>query len=217
MSGTRLVLVRHGESVVTARRIVGGPRSCVGLTDLGRRQAGRLAERLASPGEVRPDAVVSSAYPRARETAEIVSPAVGIESVDVRPGFGEHDPGPDCDGLTYDEFVRRFGMPDWGGHPDAVLYPGGETVRQFHERVYTALDAALRDYAGATILLSCHGGVIDAILRRGLGSPSTGGFEIRTRNCSLTELLEVRGGHWALLRYNDHGHLRGLPDASPAA
>jgi hypothetical protein len=47
-----------------------------------------------------------------------------------------------------------------------------------------------------------------------LRTPQTGGFEVRTRNCSMTELHEVRSGHWALLRYNDHAHLHGLPTAS---
>ena len=50
---TRLVLVRHAESMATVRRIVGGPRSCTGLSELGRRQAEALRDRLARTGEVR--------------------------------------------------------------------------------------------------------------------------------------------------------------------
>ena len=36
---TRLVLVRHGESKVTVRRVIGGYRTCDGLSPLGFEQA----------------------------------------------------------------------------------------------------------------------------------------------------------------------------------
>ena len=66
---TRLILVRHGESQVTVNRVIGGPRTCSGLSELGRQQAARLRERWAATPEFTADVVVSSAYPRARETA----------------------------------------------------------------------------------------------------------------------------------------------------
>lgn len=214
MSDTRIVLVRHGESVVTVKRILGGPRTCVGLTELGREQAARLRDRLATAREFDVDVVISSAYPRALQTAEILLPSLDGLAIDVHPEFGEHDPGPECDGLTYDEFVRRHGRPDWSADPHREFFPGGETIAVFHARVNRALDALVRQHAGKTVLVACHGGVVDAILRRTLRTPQTGGFEVRTRNCSMTELHEVRADHWALLRYNDHAHLHGLPTAS---
>jgi probable phosphoglycerate mutase len=214
MSDTRIVLVRHGESVVTVKRILGGPRSCVGLTDLGREQATRLRDRLALNGEFEVDVLMSSGYPRALQTAEILAASVGGLDVEVDTGFGEHDPGPECDGLTYEEFVRRHGRPDWSADPHREFFPGGETIAQFHARVNGSLDSLVRRYAGKTVLIACHGGVVDAVLRRSLRTPQTGGFEVRTRNCSMTELHEIRSGHWALLRYNDHAHLYGLPAAT---
>jgi probable phosphoglycerate mutase len=211
MSDTRIILVRHGESIVTVKRILGGPRSCVGLSDLGRQQAERLRDRLELAGEFSIEVLMSSGYPRALQTAEIIAPALGGIDVDVDVGFGEHDPGPECDGLTFDEFVRRHGPPDWSADPHREFFPGGETIAQFHGRVSAALDSVVRRHAGKTVLVACHGGVVDAVLRRSLRTPQTGAFEVRTRNCSLTEFHEVRSGHWALLRYNDHAHLHGLP------
>lgn len=211
MSDTRIILVRHGESIVTVKRILGGPRTCVGLSELGRRQAARLRDRLADNREFEVDVLMSSGYPRALQTAEIIAPAIGSPEVVVDVGFGEHDPGPECDGLTFDEFVRRHGPPDWSADPHREFFPGGETIAQFHTRVHGALDELVRRHAGKTVLVACHGGVVDAVLRRSLRTPQTGGFEVRTKNCSLTELHEVRSGHWALLRYNDHAHLHGLP------
>lgn len=214
MTLTRVVMVRHGESQVTVKKILGGPRSCTGLSDLGRLQAQRLRDRLNQTGEVAADVLYSSAYPRALQTAEILQASFGGMEINIDAGFGEHDPGPECDGLTYDEFVRRHGRPDWGGDPNAEFFPGGETIGAFHARVRTSLDALTRKHAGQTVVVACHGGVVDAMLRQTLGTPLTGKFEIRTKNCSLTEFLEIRSDHWALLRYNDFAHLRGLPEAT---
>ena len=82
---TRLIFVRHGESQVTVNRVVGGPRSCIGLSDLGRRQAANLRDRWTQNSEFTPDLVISSAYPRAKETAEIVLPAFAGRSIEVIP------------------------------------------------------------------------------------------------------------------------------------
>ena len=211
MTLTRVVMIRHGESQVTVNKILGGPRSCTGLSELGRLQAQRLSDRLTRTGEISADVLYSSAYPRARETAEILRQSFGGIAVTIDADFGEHDPGPECDGLTFDEFVRRHGVPNWGGDPNAEFFPGGETIATFHSRVGTAFDALAMKHSGQTIVVTCHGGVVDAILRRTLGTPQTGKFEIRTKNCSLTEFIEIRKGHWALLRYNDFSHLHGLP------
>ena len=207
---TRLVAIRHGESKSTVGRFVGGPRSCTGLSELGVRQCRRLAERLVASGELRGAHLYASHYPRAIETAELIAPALGDPPVVVEDGFGEHDPGEDCDGLTFEEFLERHGMPDWESDPYAVTFPGGETIAELHHRVGRAVSRVVARHAGETVVVCCHGGVINAILRQALRVPSTGDFELFTTNTSITELLLVRPGRWRLLRYNDAGHLFGL-------
>ncbi len=210
MSSTRLVLVRHGESRATIERFVGGPRSCTGLTDHGRRQAEALRNRLSAGHDVEATALFASNFPRALETANIIAPSVGSLPVSVDSGWGEHDPGPDCDGMTYDEFIERFGMPRWDGDPHDVVYPGGETIAQFHDRVMETLRRTVRKHEGGTIVIACHAGVIDAVMRHTLHMHQTGKFELHTQNTSLTELLHVQGSKWRLVRYNDAAHLNGL-------
>ena len=210
MSSTRLVLVRHGESRATVERFVGGPRSCTGLTDHGRRQAEALRNRLSAGHDVEATALFASNFPRALETANIIAPAVGSLPVAVDSGWGEHDPGPDCDGMTYDEFIERFGVPRWDGDPHDVVYPGGETISQFHDRVMEALRRTVRKHEGGTIVIACHAGVIDAVMRQTLHMHQTGKFELHTQNTSLTELFHVQGSKWRLVRYNDSSHLNGL-------
>ncbi len=213
-SRTRLVLVRHGESQVTVQRVIGGPRSCSGLSDLGRRQAEALRDRLAATGELAPNVLISSAYPRAVETAELIAPVLDLP-VTTDSDLGEHDPGPDCDGLTFTAFVARFGTPDWETDAHAVTFPGGETVADFHHRVGRALSRVVHAHAGGAIVVVCHGGVVDVAFRTLLGLPATGGFELHTVNTSLTELVQTRPGRWRLARYNDAAHLAGLPNETP--
>ncbi|MEO6652034.1 MAG: histidine phosphatase family protein [Ilumatobacteraceae bacterium] len=214
---TRLVLIRHGESIVTVRRIIGGPLSCVGLSDLGRQQAERLGERLRDTGELGAATLYSSAYPRAIETAELIAPSLAVElCVDER--FGEHDPGPDCDGMSFAAFLERYGRPDWHGDPYAETFPGGETLASFHHRIGSALADVIGSGvtgSGGTIVIVCHGGVVDAVFRQLLRLPSTGGFELQASNTSLTEFVMVKPGMWRLARFNDAAHLAGLPLETP--
>ncbi|MGZ4791761.1 MAG: histidine phosphatase family protein [Ilumatobacteraceae bacterium] len=203
--------MRHGESKTTVARVIGGPRTCSGLSELGRQQAERLRDRWATSGEVVADVLISSQYARARETAEIVAPSVGDLPVIEDPGFGEHDPGSDCDGMSFDEYIERYGAGWWEGDPFGTSFPGGETVAAFQFRVGRAIRRTIDAYADKTVVVVCHGGVVDAALRLALKSPPTGGFEIHTLNTSITEIHLIKDNLWRLIRYNDVGHLLGLP------
>ena len=71
---TRLIFVRHGESVHSIEGVIGGRQGCRGLTERGHDQARRLAARLVDElpaGE--PITVYSSVLRRAVETAEPIS------------------------------------------------------------------------------------------------------------------------------------------------
>ena len=94
--------------------------------------------------------------------------------------------------------------------PHAVTFPGGETIADLHHRVGRAVTDVTAEHPGRTVMVCCHGGVVNAVLRIALKAPATGGFELLTANASLTELQLVRPGRWRILRYNDAAHLAGL-------
>ena len=207
---TRLIFVRHGESNTTVARRIGGYRTCTGLSPLGRMQSDRLRQRWAEAGDFTADVLISSQFPRARETAEIIAPSLKDLPVEIDERFGEHDPGDACDGITFDDFIARYGERDWESDPFTVGFPGGETLAAFHLRIGEAISGVVQRHAGKTVVIVCHGGVIDAALRQALRAPSIGGFDIWTLNTSITDLELVRPGRWRMLRYNDHAHLAGL-------
>jgi 2,3-bisphosphoglycerate-dependent phosphoglycerate mutase len=211
---TRLLLVRHGESNSTVGRMIAGHRSCTGLSPLGIRQSEALHDRWVAHPEATPDVVIASNYARAQETARLVCAGLGWPEIEVVDGFGEHDPGPECDGLSFAEYLERFeiGADAWeAGDPFGVTFPGGETVAAFHYRVGTTLAEVLAANPDRTVLVFCHGGVINAVLRQAFKAPAMGAFETFTTNAAITELQLVRPGLWRLLRYNDAAHLVELP------
>lgn len=207
---TRLVLVRHGESVATKERYIGGHRTCRGLTDFGRRQAERLRDRWSQHIGFNVDVLVSSHFPRAMQTAEIIQPALHNLPILIEPGIGEHDPGPICDGLTYDDYVERYGRGlDWDD-PFHHVFEDGETMSAFHHRAATSLHAIAKTHEGKTTVIVCHGGVIDVAFRSFLRMPPAGGFDLHTINTSITSFERVSAIRWKIERYNDAAHLDGL-------
>jgi len=213
---TRLILVRHGESNATVERILGGEESCTGLSDLGREQASALRNRLEKE-EANVDVLYSSTMPRAVETAEIIKPALNIRDLFTDAELVEHRPG-EADGKPYDELEELFGRNDYYGRPHSSFAPGAESLQRFHFRVSAALEVLIAKHVGESIMIVCHGGVIDIAIRQLLDLPRRGQFDLWTLNTSLTEFvvddMGDKRGRWTLIRYNDHAHLSGLPFAT---
>ena len=212
---TRLIFVRHGESNVTVGRIIGGPVSCTGLSPLGQQQAAALGKRWAETGEIKADVLISSEYSRAIETATYLAPGLGNLPIQRVHDVGEHFPGPTCDGMTYEDYVDQFGGESWEANPYERGFPGGETLAAFQHRIASAIATIVAEHKDKTVVIVCHGGVIDRAVRLLLHSPPNGLFEISTVNTSITEFLNVRDNTWRMIRYNDAAHLAGLPRATP--
>lgn len=214
---TTIVLVRHGESVVTVDQVVGGPRSCTGLSPLGVRQAEALATRLGRTGALRnAAALVSSTLRRAVQTAEIIGAQVGSGAlaIEQRDDLCELFPG-DGDGLTWAEFTSRYGNPPWDTDPTVPMSPNGESLVAFRSRVGRALDAVAADFEGQTVVVACHGGVVvNSLVHFGILAPGLDAHPvIRVDNTSMTTWRRRRAdGPWELVRCNDAAHLEALAD-----
>jgi 2,3-bisphosphoglycerate-dependent phosphoglycerate mutase len=166
-----LVLVRHGQqewpdpSTAGAGEWVDPP-----LSELGRRQAAAVGEYLAAD---KVEAVYSSALLRAHHTALAVATHHGHQ-VDVIAELAEievfRDLPPDeratdilgeraLDGIR-ERFIqtRRW---------DA--YPYSETSSDFRRRIGYAVESVVVTHPGQTIVIACHGGVINAYLCEILG------------------------------------------------
>lgn len=207
---TTVVLVRHGESQVTVDQVVGGHRSCSGLSKRGRRQAEALRDRLATSGLLRDaSALYASVLTRAIETAEVIAPAVGSGTlaVDARCELCELHVG-EGDGLTWEEFDRVHGRPPWDSDPSLPLSPGGESWSGFVERASAGLQAVADRHPGGLAVVACHGGVIEASFSA-WGGVAVRSPVLRPENTGLTIWSHREGRSWRLERYNDCAHLDG--------
>ncbi len=112
-----------------------------GLDAVGLEQAHEAAAGLAARGGIA--AVVTSPLLRARETAEQVAIALGLDVV-VDEGLTECSFG-DWDGFSFAEVAERWPaeMAAWLGST-AVAPPGGESFDAVDARVRRARDAARR-------------------------------------------------------------------------
>lgn len=219
MSETRLVLIRHGESAAQSGSFIGGHKGCKGLSDLGRRQVEALRRRIERTNEFAgATALHSSILPRAIETAEILSPALGDLAVQQDCDLCEGHPG-EADGLTWDEWRERYSEQVVGRGPYVPWAPGGESWAEVVVRAGRALTCLAEDHRGETVVVACHGGIVEASLRAFMHIPLEPQWRSEVTNASITEWVFSDPGPnshaWKLLRFNDAAHLHDLERQPP--
>lgn len=200
----RLLLVRHGLTTANREdRWIG--RSDPPLSEEGLTQAEALATRLAGEGLT---AIYSSPQLRARQTAELIAQACGLE-VWIEPGLREMDFG--CwEGLTQAEIEARYPgqMRAWWADLTAESAPhGGETLAQVAKRAKAAYNKIVaRHGEGETVLIVAHGGVLQTLLCQVLGSHLRARWTYLLKAAALSE-LQIFDGHPVLVSLNDVRHL----------
>jgi broad specificity phosphatase PhoE len=224
----RLWLVRHGQSAGNVARdtalreelhriALDGRDMDVPLSELGQRQAKALGDWFSRRQEAeRPDALLSSPYRRALQTARLFRDEGGMagdEPICVDERLREKEFGI-LDGLTASGIAQAF--------PDQAEYrrllgkfyhrpPGGESWCDVILRLRSVLDTVSLHYAGRRVMIVCHQ-VVVLCLRYVIEHLDEAGIlkidaEARVGNCSLTEYrfdpgLGASGG-LSLVRYND--------------
>jgi probable phosphoglycerate mutase len=162
---TRLLLARHAETVWHRENRYAGGRSEPGLTDVGLRQAERLAKAAATAGV---EVVVSSPQRRAVATATPCAGTLGVP-LHVRDDLREVDFG-DLEGRTLAEMdpaaVRRFRED-----PAAHAFPNAEPLADAGARCAAALRDLDAAHHGATVLVVAHSSLFRIALCVLLGLP----------------------------------------------
>ncbi len=228
----RLWIVRHGES---AGNVARDKAHAAGLADidiqardvdvplsgLGQRQSAALGRWFATmPGECRPDVVLISPYLRARQTADAVRIAGGLD-----PAFGK---------FVVDERLREkeFGLLDRltklgieQRHPAQAearqllgkFYfrpPSGESWCDVILRLRSVVDSITLHYSGRRVLIVAHQVVVlcmrylleemdeEQILRIDA--------EADVANCAVTEYGLERIGEQSLLRLHRYNYVHPL-------
>ena len=157
---TKIILIRHGESLGNKDRIILG-HTDLNLLEHGYLQAKTTAEHLRNE---KIDRIYSSDLKRAYNTALFNAEIRGLEIItDIR--LREMFVG-DWEGLPVTEIIERWGREafenDWHGNFGTFTFPGGEFIQDGAERFYNCVMEIARDNLGKTIIIAAHAAVIRA-------------------------------------------------------
>lgn len=204
---TEVFMVRHGQTNSNIDGLFHGATD-VPLNETGHRQAALVADRISQLTDLR--SLHSSPLQRALTTARAISTTTGLEPL-LHRGLAEMDFG-HAEGLTlmtmaerYPDIAARF--TDMSDHD--ARFPGGESRREFHERVRVTLDRIVTEHSGERLVVVAHGGVIASLLSQILGEDPNDWRRYSIDNCSVTHIELATSGPIAHL-LNDVVHLEQI-------
>lgn len=199
---TRLVLVRHGETRLTAQGRYAG-RGDVPLTARGRTQA-RAAGRRVAALRIPVAAVVTSPLVRCVQTAEALGTGASI--------VVDHDLV-ECDfgawqGKTFVEVQQEWPaeMDGWLASTE-VAPPGGESFVAVAARVRRAVARLRETYLGQVVVVVSHVAPIKILLRDALGAGDAFLHRMYLDPAGLSIVDLYADGEVAVRTVNETGHL----------
>ncbi len=211
MSTTRVFLVRHGATQLTAENRFSGAVG-VDLSDEGRWQASQLGQRLQHE---RITALYSSPLSRTMETAQLIGEALGVEPTP-RDGLREISHGR-WEGLTRAEVEERFGdeYAAWEEDPFTFAPEGGESGVAVLARSLPVIRDIVTRHTGERIVVVSHKATIRILLSSLLGFDARGYRDRLDQAPACLNVLDFRDAVRArLMLFNDTSHYAHHPRAA---
>jgi len=179
---TRIILIRHGETVWNAEGRIQGHED-IALSERGVRQAQLVAERLSN---IQIHAVYSSDLLRAKETAEIIAARHGLK-VNPTSALREAYLG-SWQGKTLAEVAETD--PElvalWLSNSAVHRPPKAEKLEDVQARAVAAVKQITEDHPDQNVAVVAHGGPIKAIICWAIEAPISSMRLIRLDNGSIT-------------------------------
>ena len=193
-----LLLIRHAlpERIETEDGSPADPP----LSAIGRTQAERMARWLAAE---KIGAIYASPMRRARETADPLAAALGLEAA-IDADFVEMDHL----SATYVplELLKAEDYPRWQALiQQGGLYAGVDLVA-FRRNVVASVERAIAANPGGRVAIVCHGGVINAWAGHVLGIADP--FFLDAAYTSVSRFLAASTGERSVRSLNETAHLR---------
>jgi broad specificity phosphatase PhoE len=209
-------VVRHAQSQDNALKK--HQVASVGLSELGIKQAKCVTQRLVTKNI---DAIISSPYQRARQTAEFISAAVQ-KPIELTPLLTELKRPTEIEGRHYDDpeavKIRRAILANL--HDPNWHYADEETFFDARERAIQCI-TFITQIDKRNVLLITHGGIMVMIIAVMLHGKEMGvGDFLKLRtfmhadNAGITLCNYMNNTTWKLITWNDCAHLEGLADLS---
>jgi broad specificity phosphatase PhoE len=213
MKTTRLYLVRHGATQLTAEDRFSGAVG-VDLSVEGRAQVERLAERLAGEPIA---AVYASPLSRTIETATILATPHRLPIIH-RDGLREISHGR-WEGLTRAEVEARFGdeYTSWDADPFTFAPEGGESGLAVLARALPVIREITVSHVGQNVLVVSHKATLRLLLSSLLGFDARGYRDRLDQSPACLNVLDFKDPVRArLMLFNDVSHYQDRPRRSEA-
>ena len=210
---TRIFLVRHGATVLTAEDRFAGSTN-VQLSDEGCEQVRRLAARLAGENIT---AIYASPLDRTVDTARILAEPHGVE-VQTRDGLREISHG------HWEQMTRReveAAFPDeaaaWEKDPYTFAPVGGESGLAVTARALPVLMEIVRQHPSSNVLVVSHKATIRLLLSSLLGFDPRRYRDNLDQNPAALNIVDFKDAISARLTlFNDTSHYAAAGLAIPA-
>jgi 2,3-bisphosphoglycerate-dependent phosphoglycerate mutase len=204
-----IILARHGQTTWNLEGRYQG-QSDPALCSTGIREAASLADRLCDTG-IR--SIFTSPLIRARQTAQIIAHRLKIGTIEDDARLAEIHFG-EWEGLTQTQVRQRWPalLKNWKIAPDAVRFPGGETLHEARGRLHCFLwdFASQSTQDGAPALIVTHAGLIRLAV-----------LEARRQKSTLFRQVAVAAAStWRFILLSNDGHTASmlkLTDSSTGA
>ena len=139
------------------------------LSEEGWKQAGQAAEPISAWRATLPAlaALYSSPLSRTRETASVLSKALGL-AVNEEPRLMDTDAG-EWAGVALKELAKK---PEWAtvvGYPSGFRFPGGESIQEMYARVVGTVRSLAARHPGQTVVVVSHADPIKTVLADAMG------------------------------------------------
>jgi len=209
---TRVFMVRHGATVLSAEDRFAGATD-VALSDEGREQTRRLADRLSHEKIM---AIYSSPLGRTVETASILAAPHKLE-VQTRDGFREINHGR-WEQMTRREVEEKFPeeAAEWEKDPYTFAPLGGESGLAVTARALPALIELVRSHPGENILVVSHKATIRLLLSSLLGFDPRRYRDNLDQKPAALNIVDFRDATRARLTlFNDTSHYDKAGSAIP--
>ena len=203
MTTTRLYLVRHGATQLTAEDRFSGAVG-VELSDEGKQQAARLGERLQHEGLA---AIYSSPLSRTAETARIVAGSCALP-LEMRDGLREISHGR-WEGLTRREVEAHHPQEyaAWEEDPFTFAPEGGESGVSVLARALPVIREIVTRHPGERVLVVSHKATLRLVLSSLLGFDPRGYRDRLDQAPACLNVLDFRDPvRVRLMLFNDTSH-----------
>ena len=209
---TKLILVRHGQSLANAGLIFAG-HSDFDLSELGHTQASLVADYLVSHEKI--SAIYSSdllrAYHTATPTAERLSLPI-VSDTTLREIYAGN-----WDGLTFDDIAANYAEDYrvWREDLSHARPTGGESIPEVYRRVVPRILEHAHRHDGETILITTHATVVRSFHAYANGFSDGEMGKVRFCGNAAINLYEIEGDTVRELCYDFNEHLGDLATAVP--